>query len=456
MITKQMKTKKNLNRKLVNIHILKIWMFSLALMTLSLSGQAQSWSLQQCIDTAQVYNKNLQMGRNNMELGTEREQEAKASLLPKVNLNADYKYFTDLPYQLMPQSTFGGPEGLFKEIQMGVPHNISANIQLAMPLYNPQVYGAIQTTKIASGLNDLQYKKTEEQVFFEISNLYYNAQILVHQQQFIEGNLENTQKLLENLELLHSQLMIKKSDVSKVALQKEQLMTQRELVKSNLYQVMNALKFSMGISIQQNLEIETEILHQSAAEYSLNQPIDLEIAITQNKLMSSELSTLKNSRLPSVSLYGSYGQAGFGYNEKPNDFLKFYPVSFAGLQVSVPIFNGTVTKRKINQKKIEIQNSELQINNVAEQNNMLIENANRKRFVTQQTIENTTNQIDLAKTVYDEMVLQQKQGTSSLTEILLADNALREAQQNQLTAIIDYLKADLELKKLTGNISIKN
>jgi len=456
MITIQMKTKKNFNKKLVNIHIFKVWVLSLALLSLSLSGQAQIWSLQQCIDTAQVYNKNLQMSRNNIELGTERQQEAKSNLLPKVNLNADYKYFTDLPYQLMPQLAFGGPEGLFKEVQMGVPHNMSANIQMAMPLYNPQVYGAIQTTQIASGLSELQYKKTEEQVFFEISNLYYNAQILVNQQQFIEGNLENTQKLLENLELLHSQLMIKKSDVSKVALQNEQLMTQRELVKSNLDQVMNALKFSMGISIKQKLVIETEILHQSAAEYSLNQPIDLEIALTQNKLLSSELSTLRNSRLPSVSLYGSYGQTGFGYDEKPNDFLKFYPVSFAGLQLSVPIFNGMVTKRKINQKKIEIQNSELQINNVAEQNNMLIENATRKRFVTQQTIKNTTNQIDLAKTVYDEMVLQQKQGTSSLTEILLADNALREAQQNQLTAIIDYLKADLELKKLTGNISIKN
>lgn len=450
-----MRTKKIWTNRLVSIYKSKYSFLLLLALSVFNAGQAQTWSLQQCIDTAQVYNKNLQMGRNNMELGTERAQEAKANLLPKLNLNADYKYYTEQPYQLMPQSTFGGLEGQFKEIQMGVPHNMSANIQLAMPLYNPQVFGAIQTTQIASGLNELQYKKTEEQVFFEISNLYYNAQILVHQQLFIEGNLENTQKLLENLELLHSQLMIKKSDVSKVALQKEQLQTQHELVKSNLDQVMNALKFSMGISILQNLEIETEIFHHSAAEYSLNQSLDLEIALTQNKLLSSELSTLRNSRLPSVSLYGSYGQAGFGYDEKPNEFLKFYPVSFAGLQMSIPIFNGTITKRKINQKKIEIQNSELQINNVAEQNNMLIENATRKRFVTQQTIENTTNQINLAKTVYDEMVLQQKQGTSSLTEILLADNALREAQQNQLTAIIDYLKADLELKKLTGNISIK-
>ena len=272
----------------------------------------------------------------------------------------------------------------------------------------------------------------------------------------MEGNLENTKKLHENLQLLYAQQMIKKSDVSKVALQKEQLITQSHLIESNLEQVLNALKFSMGISLQQNLEIVNEILNKPAGDYLVKQPVDLQIAYAQNKLISSELGTLRNSRLPAVSLYGSYGQTGFGYDEKPNDFLKFFPTSFAGLQVSVPIFNGTVTKRKINQKKIELQNSQLQIENVADQNNMLIENATRKRMVTQQTIKNTTSQINLAKNVYDEMILQQKEGTANLTEILLADNALREAQQSQVNAIIDYLKADLELKKLTGNISLKN
>lgn len=441
---------------LVNIHIRRILLLTLLIIAVTMTGQAQIWSLQQCIDTAQVYNKNLQMSRNSIEIGNEKEKEAKANLIPKISLNADYKYFTDLPYQLMPQSAFGGPEGQFKEMQMGVPHNISTNIQMAVPLYNPQVYGAIQTTKIASDLSELQYKKTEEQVFFEISNLYYNAQILVKQQQFMEGNLENTKKLHENLQLLYAQQMIKKSDVSKVALQKEQLITQSHLIESNLEQVLNALKFSMGISLQQNLEIENEILNKPAGDYLVKQPVDLQIAYAQNKLISSELGTLRNSRLPAVSLYGSYGQTGFGYDEKPNDFLKFFPTSFAGLQVSVPIFNGTVTKRKINQKKIELQNSQLQIENVADQNNMLIENATRKRMVTQQTIKNTTSQINLAKNVYDEMILQQKEGTANLTEILLADNALREAQQSQVNAIIDYLKADLELKKLTGNISLKN
>jgi len=451
-----MKIKKISRRKLVNAHKPTKLLLPIIIMVVSLTAQAQTWSLQQCIDTAQVYNKNLQISKNNIAIADEKQKEAKANLIPKISLNADYKYFWDSPYQVMPQSAFGGPAGQFKEIQMGVPHNIGTNIQLALPLYNPQFYGAIQASKIASELNELQFRKTVEQVFFDISNLYYNAQILIHQQEFIESNLTNTTKLLNNLKLLYAQLMIKKSDVTKVELQKEQLITQRELIASSLEQVLNALKFSMGIPYQQIIQIDTEVLNKTATEYSTSIPLDLQITYAHNKLLSSELSTLKNFRLPSVSVFGSYGQTGFGYNEKPNEFLNFYPTTFAGLQISVPLFNGTVTKRKINQKKIEIQNNELQIDLVAEQNNMLIENATRKRMVTQQTIENTLGHINLAKTVYDETVLQQKEGTANLTDVLMADNALREAQQSYLSAVVETLKADLELKKLTGNISLNN
>jgi OMF family outer membrane factor len=391
-----------------------------------------------------------------MALATEKHSEAKANLIPKISLNADYKYFAELPYQLMPQSAFGGPEGMYKEVQMGVPHNMSANIQVALPVYNSQVYGAIEATKIASELTGLQYKKTEEQVFFEISNLYYNAQILIHQKAFIESNLANTGKLLNNLKLLYEQQMIKKSDVSKVELQKEQLTTQLNLVENNVEQVMNALKLLMGIPFQQNIQIEAGIQKKDAVNYTNSLPVDLQIAFTQNKLLSSELSTLKDSRLPTVSLFGTYGQTGFGYDEKPNDFLNFYPTTFAGLQLSVPLFNGTVTKRKINQKKLEIENNQLQIELVKDQNQMQIENATRLRAVNRQTIENTQNQIELANMVYNEMVLQQKEGTATLTDVLLADNAVREAQASNLSAIVEYLKADLELKKLTGNISFKH
>jgi outer membrane protein TolC len=416
--------------------------------------------LKQWIDTAQVYNKTLQISKNNISISEQREKEAKANLIPKVTANADYKNFMELPTQLMPMNALNpqAPEGQFRDLQFGVPHNINANVQLAMPLYNPQVFGAIENTKIASELTQLQFQKSEEQVLYDITTLYYNAQILKHQIDFLDTNLINTQKLLKNMELLKEQLLAKGTDVSKVKLQAEQLATQRENVRNKYISIINALKLNIGISLERNITINAEIEQQTLLENNTVNILDLKIIQTQNKLLNSELSTLNKSRfLPSLNLIASYGTTGFGYDKTPNDFLKFYPVSFAGIQLSYPLFNGTVTQRKINQKKLEINNNELQTKLISDKNKMEIENATRQRNTAQSTITNTENQIILAKDIYEKTVLQQKQGTATLTDILLADNALREAQQNYLSAVIDYLKADLEIKKLTGSIkSIKN
>jgi len=420
--------------------------------------QAQEvWTLKQCIDTAQVYNKTLQISKNNISISEQKKKEAQANLIPKVTANADYKYFMELPTQLMPMNALNpqAPEGQFRNLQFGVPHNINANVQLAMPLYNPQVYGAIANTKIANELTQLQFQKSEEQVLYDITTLYYNAQILKHQIDFLESNLINTQKLLKNMELLKEQLLAKGTDVSKVKLQAEQLATQREIVHDKFISIVNALKLNIGIPLEQNITINTQIEQQILVENNTANILDLKIIQTQNKLLNSEMSTLNKSRfLPSLNLVASYGTTGFGYDKKPNDFLKFYPVSFAGIQFSYPLFNGTVTQRKINQKKLEINNNELQTQLISDKNKMEIENAVRQRNTAKSTITNTENQIALAKDIYEKTVLQQKQGTATLTDVLLADNALREAQQNYLSAVVDYLKADLEIKKLTG--SIKN
>jgi len=83
--------------------------------------QAQEvWTLKQCIDTAQVYNKTLQINRNHISISEQREKEAKANLIPKVTANADYKYFMELPTQLMQMNALNpqAPEGQFRDIQL--------------------------------------------------------------------------------------------------------------------------------------------------------------------------------------------------------------------------------------------------------------------------------------------------------------------------------------------------
>ncbi len=441
---------------LVSAHYRKSKILSLLLLLIGISqiSSAQIWTLKQCIDSAQVHNKNLQIQRNNIEIGNQKQQEAKGNLLPKLNANTDYKYFTNLPYQFMPLSLFGGPEGKYKEAQFGVPHNINANLQLTLPLYNPQIKAAIQSTEIATELTKLQLKKSEEQIYFEISNLYYNAQILNRQILFVDSNLVNSNRLLRTMHLLKEQLMAKGTDVNKVALQVDQLNTQKAIIESKQEQVMQALKFSMGISPDTEMEISNDISYQIDGSYTRIPSLDFQIAATQNRLLNNELSTLKKSSLPTIALFGTYGVNGFGYDKKPDNFLKFHPIGFAGVQLSYNLFDGNILRKKRVQKKIEIQNNELQQALVTEQNTMQIENAMNQRNTAQKSIGLIEKQIKQSQSIYEQTIIQQKEGVASLNDVLVADNALREVQQSYIAAIVDYLKADLELKKVSGQLRI--
>jgi hypothetical protein len=52
----------------------------------------------------------------------------------------------------------------------------------------------------------------------------------------------------------------------------------------------------MGISIEQNLQIESNIQYQNTNEYTPSSILDIRIIKTQNRLLLRELSTLNKSR----------------------------------------------------------------------------------------------------------------------------------------------------------------
>ena len=416
-------------------------------------AQDSDWTLQQCLDSALLHNKNLQVSRNTILLGDAKVKEAETYLKPKLSANADYKYYFNLPYQLLPLSVFGGADGTFKEAQFGVPHNINTNLQFTMPLYNPQASGTIENIKIATSINKLQLQKNTEQLYFEISNLFYNAQILLNQLSFIDTNLINTQKIQKNINLLYQQKMANGIDVAKMKMQTSLLANQQVIVRSKYLQVIATLKFMMGVSADKKINVSHLIQIEKEPELNSNNTIEMQIVQHQNKLLANEIGVInKSEKFPTINLLGSYGVNGFGYDKQPNSFLKFFPIGFAGIQLNYSLFNGKLAQRKIDQKKIDIQNNQLAYEQILSQNLMQKENIVSQKLIAQKTIESAKEQIMLAKLIYNQTLLQQQQGLSNLSDIIIADNSLRESQQLYLNAIVEYLKADLEHKKITGNI----
>ena len=440
---------------LVNIHLQlrRGTRYLLVIFTLLIPAivPAQTLSLNQCIDTALIYNRNIRLAQQDGLIANEKNREAKSTLLPKLTGFADYRYYTDLPYQIMPQAAFGGPQGTYKEIQFGVPQNLSTNLQFAMPLFNPTALSAIKSTHIAGELSEIQKRKTDEDVVMEVSNAYYNAQVLLNQLAFMDSNIINTNKLVQTTTLIYQQQLAKGTDVDRLKLQLEQLTTQRSTISSQHQQVLNALKFLMGKPISDSIQVQ---INETSIDEITFQPKTITDILLIDKRMEfslSELSGLKNSRLPSVNAYGVYGTNGFG-TTGTNSFFNFHPIGYVGAQLSVPLFNGMVTKHKIDGKKIEVNKTIIQKEILTEKANLDLVNAEMQLNIANTTIATVNTQIELAKKIYNNTVLQNQQGMANITDLLLADNSLREAQQNYIVALINLRRAELEYKRVTGNL----
>ncbi|MFZ1659879.1 MAG: TolC family protein, partial [Flavobacteriales bacterium] len=89
-----------------------------AVLLLSLAPvHAQVRSLQQCIDSALVHEHRIKIADADERIADEKLREARGGMIPKLRAGADYKYYIDLPYQLMPATVFGGPSDVYRAIQ---------------------------------------------------------------------------------------------------------------------------------------------------------------------------------------------------------------------------------------------------------------------------------------------------------------------------------------------------
>ena len=438
---------------LVNIN--RLLFISILLITSNI-GWSQNWTLQQCIDTALVNNTQVKILENQKEITDLKNKEVKSNLIPKVYANGEYKYFIDLPYQLMPAQIFGGPPGVYKEAQFGVPHNITGNVTIQIPIYSSKLYGGIQQTKIAKEMVDVKIKKTKEQIYYEITALYRNAQLLMNKEIFIDSSIYNTNEMLKNLELLQEQLLVTGTDVKRVQYQLSILHSQKALINSKTLQVIDALKMYMGLPLDTELSINPTIdLTDNFGEqiYETKTSTDEEMLNFKKEMVNTEISTLQKSRyLPTVGAYGYLGTTGYGYDGQPKSFLNFYPLNIVGVKVSMPLFNGTVTTKQISQKRLEYQNIELQQKAINDKTKLEVSNAVKDLQIALSMLEVRQNQIALAQDIYKEVNQQHKQGLASTTDLIKADNELRLAKQNYLTAVTDCIIADLKVRKVSGNI----
>ena len=406
-------------------------------------------SLEECIELALANDKRVLAADIDLRMAEARVDEQQANLLPKVRGVADMRHYADLPYQLLPASFFGGPEGVYREIQFGTPDNIALNVQAQLPLVDVGSWEGINVAREAERMAGMQRERSREDVVLDLSNAYYNAQVLQARRTFLDSNLLSTEAMLRNVELLHAQLLARGTDVDRLRLQRDQLRTQRERVVAQHDQVLDLLRLMMGLPPDAPLATEPASAPVQQTQATPKATAGLRIAEQGVLLHQAEIRLLKRSRLPSLHGYGLYGNTGFGPIGSEGRY-DLYPVSYFGATLQVPLFNGTVITQKVRQKELELERAGLLRDAVADREGLEQRRATRDEALALRTLSDAEAQMVLAERIRRSTLLLHTEGLATLTDLVLADQAVREGQQLYIDALVQLRKAQLELASLNG------
>jgi outer membrane protein len=413
-------------------------------------------SLAQCLEKALVNNANVRTALIDAQVAEQKVKEVKASVLPQANLNADYKHYFKLPAQVIPASAFGGPAGEFREAAFGMPWNLGNTAQVSQTLFNASLFNAMKASRLVTEINDLQVAKTKQDVAYQVSAAYYNAQTLARQQAFLRANAKSFERLVAATELLVDNQLARRTDVDKLRLNKAALDNQVLALEATRQQLLNLLKWLMAVPQDQPLEVETapDLPVGNAPErVGPGSASRLEIALLgkQQEVNLLEQRNIRDGFLPVLNAYGVYNYTGFAKGGEAN-YFKFFPGYWAGIQLNWNVFDGGVRRQKLAGKRLEGEKLNVQLAQFGQNVQMELANAQAQQKVQREALALNQAQVALAERVFGQTQLQFKEGTASITDVIQAENALREAQTNYSTAYIKLMIAELDQRKAAGTL----
>ncbi|MCX6215581.1 TolC family protein [Spirosoma sp.] len=430
------------------------WYVSTALLLGCSVVNAQDVTLDQLINKALTGNYSVQAARLD-EIKTDAQiAEVRANARPQVNLTGDYKRYLKIPGQVVPASAFGGPEGSYSVLAFGLPYNLSTSVQASQALYNQSLMIATKVAKTSRDLSALQTQKAKEDVAYNVSATYYNLQTTAQQIAFLQKNLASTERLIQITDLLRQNKLAKGIDVDRLQLSKTSSQTQIESLQATYNQLLNTLKLLTGIPQADSLTVRTAIDETvpvtPANEYTINRT-DLQLLDRQKDLNGLEQRNIKAGFVPTVSAYGLANSTVYATGGD-NSYIKNVPGYWLGLQLNWNVFDGMARKAKLSQKRIDDQKLDVQLRQTRESISMDIANSRNQFLVQQRNLGTNRGQVALAEKVYTQTQLQFKEGTVDITDVVQAENSLREAQNNFLNTLVSLRTAELDWKKATGSL----
>lgn len=437
-----------------------ILLFSLAIVIPTLAQQKDttaSFSLQDAIAYAQKHQVSILNAQIDEEIAKNTVKQTIGIGLPQLSGNASFQDFLKIPTSLLPGEVFGEP-GKQIPVQFGVKYNSSFGLELNQLLFDGTYLVGLKAARTFKELSTKNSSRTRIETAVAVTKAYYAVLVSNEQLSLLDANLDRLKKSLNDTKELFKNGFVEKIDVDRLTVLNNNLITERENVIRLLALNVNLLKFQMGMSIDSKLTLIDKIADVSTSQSTIlttdvtySKRIEYSLLQTQKKLNELDIKRYKSQFLPSLSAFGST-TASFQDNRFSNLYNQRFPSTVIGLRLSVPIISGGQKLYQLRNAKLTAVKTQNDLYNLENAINLEVNQAQTIYKNGQQSLENQKRNMDLAKEVLRVTKIKYEQGVGSSLEVTTAETALKESQNNYITALYDMLINKVNLDKALGNI----
>ena len=386
--------------------------------------------------------------------------EAKAGALPKINGVANITYNPILQTTALDAGAFSGGPSNIQLITLGQKWNAGAGVQLSQALFNQQVFIGLKAAKSTKEFYQLNAQLTEEQIIERVSNAYFQVFTIQQKKETLESSYSSTEKARNIIKSLYDNGLAKKVDLDRTNVNLTNINTVLKQQQNAINQAENALKFYMGMPIENkielvksDMEITPHLLDETVAS---DERSEVKILNKQKELLQYNKKAVEAAYYPTVNLNANYSWQGLGNKfpltngEKNGVYWADY--SAITLGVNIPIFNGFATKARVEMAQIELDKLDVNLKDTKLGLDLAYQNAKSQIENSLLALENQKANVSLAETVTTNTKNNYQYGLATLTELLEAENALVEAKNNYSNAILEYKIAEIQYYKAKGEL----
>ena len=406
-------------------------------------------TLQACVQFALKHYPLVQQALLDEQI-TERQIKSKlADWYPQINLNANYQN----NFQLQ-SIAFNGAY-----VKSGTYNTSTVGFSLSQNLFTRDVLLAARTK--GDVMTNIRQTTVSDKidVTVNVSKAFYDVLLTQKQIEVLEDDITRLERNLKDAYNQYRGGLVDKTDYKRATISLNNSKAEKKSNEEALKAKYSVLKQLMGYTAPDSLhlvydsaQMESEVLIDTLAAVDYNKRIEYQQLMTQKRLQQADVKYNKWAYIPTVT-----AGAGYNLNYLNNQFSKLYsdnfPNSYAGLQVSFPIFQGTKRTQNIRIAELQLTRIDWDITNLQTS----ISTQYAQALATYKSDLNNyyvlRENLDLARDVFNTIELQYRSGVKAYLDLITAETDLRTAQTNYSNALYEVLSSKLDVQKALGTIT---